>query len=282
MQTAKQKGDVLEAAVEVIEKSNLRAVPDALIECKKLVNLGGVNHEIDVYVTARFAPHYSAVFVFECKNWAAPVDKNEIIIFSEKIFATRAAHGYFVAKKFTSGAKAQAANDPRMTLLSVEEQDPLLLAPHFSQKGYESKLEGLGFCITATDGSQLRGSEAATEVLYQGDRKPIVELLQPPAEQAATDCMRTLLEEKEQGEHRLWFSFQRDFPNGDLEIRGKVVQKITGHGFFYIFVYKPAIQYSFDVKSRARIINWAPVYKPDGSVMKMNMIFRYKEGLSGV
>jgi hypothetical protein len=114
-----QKGNVLESAVLAIEQAILRSVPTAAgqnqtIESRKLVNVDGVRHEIDVYVTVNFAHGYCAIFIFECKNWAQPVGKNEIIVFSEKIAAIGAAYGYFVARSFTSDARAQAEKDSRI------------------------------------------------------------------------------------------------------------------------------------------------------------------------
>jgi hypothetical protein len=173
--TPRQKGDALESAVKAIEQSILRMAPNAAsrnftIECKKLIKVGNVPHEIDVYVTVHFAPKYDSVFIFECKNWAKPVDKNEIIIFSEKITVSKATHGYVVAKSFTTAAKAQAEKDKRITLLTVEEQDPLLSgflssAPRICMR---SPPVAVGFDIIAKDGSRLMVPDPSTPVSYRG------------------------------------------------------------------------------------------------------------------
>jgi hypothetical protein len=62
--------------------------------------------------------------VFECKNWQDKVGKNDIIVFSEKVKATNAQRGFFVAKSFTKDAVAQAEKDPRLELLTAAELDP--------------------------------------------------------------------------------------------------------------------------------------------------------------
>ena len=71
--TSQQKGDALEAVVAAVEALILETSPTTkdktnIIESKKIVNVGGVRHEIDLYVTCDIAPGYKAIFIFECKN----------------------------------------------------------------------------------------------------------------------------------------------------------------------------------------------------------------------
>jgi len=122
MTTPLEKGNALEAAVLAIEELILRVSPNVkektyLIESKKIVSVGGVRHEIDIFVTFELGPGYKPVFIFECKNWKEAVGKNEIIIFSKKIDISHATSGCFVAKAYTSDAVSQAKMDPRITLL---------------------------------------------------------------------------------------------------------------------------------------------------------------------
>lgn len=127
--TSQAQGDALETAVRAIEAAILRTFPGYTedtfkIEGKKIIRHEGVRHEIDLHVTIDAQHGYSAAFIFECKNWKEKVGKNEIIIFSEKIAATNAQRGFFVAKSYTADAAAQAAKDSRMELLTAEELDP--------------------------------------------------------------------------------------------------------------------------------------------------------------
>ena len=64
------------------------------IETRKQIVVGGVHHEIDIFVTVDSAPGYASTFIFECKNWAKPVNKNEIMLFGRKISLAVAQHGY--------------------------------------------------------------------------------------------------------------------------------------------------------------------------------------------
>ncbi len=116
----------------LIESTILHTAPhlkekNFTIESKKIINSGGVHHEIDVYVTVDSAPGYSAIYIFECKNWKDSVGKNEIILFVEKINCSNAVLGYFVATSFTKDAMAQAEKCSRLTLLRAEEIDLTLV-----------------------------------------------------------------------------------------------------------------------------------------------------------
>jgi hypothetical protein len=108
------KGDALEWAVMLVEEAILKysstIKPEKIsIENKKIVIVEGVKHEIDLYVEVFIARGYQSKFIFECKNWKDNVDKNEIIVFSEKISAVSAQKGFFVARGFSKYAIAQAA-----------------------------------------------------------------------------------------------------------------------------------------------------------------------------
>jgi hypothetical protein len=124
---AQIKGDALERAVQVLETyilSTKHATKEAIvtIEPKKIIDVNSVKHEIDIYITIDHGKGYESIFIFECKNWENKVNKNEIIVFSEKIAVTRASKGFFVAKSFTSDAEARAVQDRRMTLLIATEE----------------------------------------------------------------------------------------------------------------------------------------------------------------
>lgn len=126
---AMEKGNSLQRAVETIEKTILRFTTgleesDLSIEGKKVLSINGVRHEIDILVRAKLPAGYESSFIFECKNTKSKVDKNDIIIFSEKIRACRAQKGFFVAKNYTRDAINQANNDGRIELITFEELNP--------------------------------------------------------------------------------------------------------------------------------------------------------------
>jgi hypothetical protein len=61
-----------------------------LIESKKIINVEGVHHEVDIFVTIDLGNDYKSIFIFECKNWQDTVRKNDVIVFTEKISAANA------------------------------------------------------------------------------------------------------------------------------------------------------------------------------------------------
>src|SRR4030095_3552457 len=135
-----EKGNALENAVRAVESVILRASPayrenTFVIHSKKIEVVDGVSHEIDILVEIDIGKGYKSIFIFECKNWEDKVGKNEVIIFAAKIAAIGAQRGFFIAKSFTRDARAQAAKDPRVTLLLAREypaeKTPVPLDFHF-------------------------------------------------------------------------------------------------------------------------------------------------------
>jgi hypothetical protein len=109
--TSDDKGRALERAVHALERAILRDSPGFSdrtfrFEPRKMLIRDGVRHEIDLYVRIDVTQIHSVVYVFECTNWAAPVGKNEIIVFSEKIAAADAQRGFFIAKAFYKGRRS--------------------------------------------------------------------------------------------------------------------------------------------------------------------------------
>jgi hypothetical protein len=286
--TAQQKGNALEQAVKFIENSILNQVPSAAgqkftIENKKLIKVNNVPHEIDVHVTVHFVAGYEATFVFECKNWARPVGKNEIIIFSEKIQAIGAAHGYFVARSFTAGARAQAEQSKRITALIVKEYDPILIAPELTQAGMEWWVDGVGHRMTATDGCLL-GPHVPGEVSYRGGQVTFQNLLALWANEITDEIRRSehtakhpFFDLKAGGIHEADFLFSRQFAAGELHIAGKDVQKVDGFVRLKAFIYHEVIDYSFDIPTRGRIIAFRPVQLPSGATLRSRIITTYKQ-----
>ncbi len=125
--TSHQKGKSLEMAVHALESVILRHSPGydertfRIVGQKIIKSTGGVHYEIDIWVDVEAGERGSETVIFECKNRKAKVDKNDIIIFAEKIKVAQAWVGFFIAKSFTRDAKAQAKGEPRIQLLLVRE-----------------------------------------------------------------------------------------------------------------------------------------------------------------
>src|SRR5260370_28947987 len=97
----KIKGNALEKAVRLIQEAILSSDPSIAgtkfsIEVNKTVTVSGVRHEIDVLVTTVPGSSYASTHLFECKNWAKPVGKNEVIVLTDKVKALNASRGFMV------------------------------------------------------------------------------------------------------------------------------------------------------------------------------------------
>jgi hypothetical protein len=123
---AHEKGTDLERAITAIEGCILRATPELAktsykIYTRRIIVVGGVKHEIDIWVEFDLGNNYKSVFIFESRNRQEKVSKDDIIIFGKKIEAAQAQRGFFVARLFGRYAIAAAKLDPRMTILKVNQ-----------------------------------------------------------------------------------------------------------------------------------------------------------------
>lgn len=139
------------------------------------MSVANVRHEIDIWVSVDLGRGYTALFIFECKNWIESVGKNEIIVFSEKIRAVQAQSGFFVAKSFTGDAEAQAALESRITLLRVAdclpEAVPLPPFPFFHGVNIEDVQAQIEFAgVGAGEDGNRRPIDMATQLLRYLDQ----------------------------------------------------------------------------------------------------------------
>lgn len=264
MATAHEKGTALEAVVVAIESLILQSSPAAkekshLIESRKKIDIDGVGHEIDLYVTTEIAVGYRAIFIFECKNWKDKVDKNEIIVFSEKIKACNAQHGYFVAKSFTSDAEAQAKKDSRMTLKIVTEHDPASTILPFGFHYTFNTPTGVKISVNrwGGDGSKYRRLDVKdATVIMNGNR---IEL-QPYAEQWVTEAINESMRTFPSGTltdglYDRSCQSRREFAGGQCSVDGLEIESIDLDITFQVHIKRPAIRSHFEVGGRGRVIS---------------------------
>jgi hypothetical protein len=285
MPTAMEKGDALHRAVLSIEHAILKSTPTLsektfVIEDKKIVRVNGVRHEIDIYVTVDAALGYAAVYIFECKNWANPVGKDEIVAFSEKIRALNAAHGYFVAKSFTRDARAQAKLDGRLTLLLAAEHDftGVVLPNVFNLHSIAAMPKHIEIQI------KKRGAIGEhfvpldldnANVTFQGEKLDLQVFLRDWANKAvADDTLKIRTDRLEQGVYEREAKSEREFPNCELIVNGLDVGWIGIVVDYHLHVFHPPIVSRFDVETRGRFWSFAPVVLPEGGTMQMGIIER--------
>ncbi len=280
--TAHEKGTALEAVVSAIETLILDSSPSIkakthTIESRKRVEAAGVQHEIDLHVTTEVAQGYRAVFIFECKNWKDKVDKNEIIVFSEKIKICNAQYGYFVAKSFTSDAEAQAKKDPRIILKLVTEHDPASTILPFGfnytfQTPTAVKVKYKRRGSTSAEGQKLEiGS--ATGVL-NGVLTDLGPLANQWATEAINESMRTFPSGTlPDGLYERSCHSTRDFEEGQFTVNGIDIGAVDLEVTFQIRLKWPVVTSHFEVDGRGRVISLEGFTYGDASINKVEFIF---------
>lgn len=281
MRTPQEKGNALEAAVAAIEQHILAASPALrektfVIEDKKIIHVGGVHHEIDVFVTIDLGGGYTSTFIFECKNWEAAVGKNEIIVFAEKINAAQAQHGFFVAKSFTKDAEAQAALNPRVRLVLASEHDPTAAPlPHGLHSLIQTPLHAETTFYKGDGGTRMEMLDLAIAVaMLRGESIDLREYLCKWAEEAASqDSLSFPSHRYPEGDYVRDTLSKREFASGELIVNGMEMAWAETDVRYKATVVRPAVISHFEVHSRGRVVSLAPVQLPVGGPMDIKLIY---------
>jgi hypothetical protein len=267
--TSDDKGRALERAVHALERAILRDSPGFSertfrVEPRKILLRDGVRHEIDLYVSIDITPAHSVVYVFECKNWAVPVGKNEIIIFSEKIAAADAQRGFFIARAFTKDAEAQAAKDTRIELLIANEPElediqgtvgnwaQIMINP-CAIRNVEFFEKTLGQRV----GIPTKIDPSTALLCIDGQPKPLIDWIKELGESA---FQRAVIREDTSattnGRYPAKFQVDFGFQDTNVMLNGAryIYVHLEGEGSFDVM--RPQILSSFDVEKRGRFVHF--------------------------
>jgi hypothetical protein len=269
MDTPHEKGKALELAVHAIESTILKASPSYSdktfrIESRKVVVVGGVAHEIDIWVEVDLGKGYRAIFIFECKNWKDKVTKNEMIVFSEKIRAVQAQKGFFVAKSYTKDAEAQAANDDRLELLVVTElpAENVPVPFGFHAIGIESRHGNVRVFHRGSTGGEDEwpiDAKSATAILA-GNSIDFAKYIEDWISHACDERTKTFpSQDYAEGLYDLEAKAERVFQAGELLLDGHEVARIAMDLSFKVRILRPPVVSHFDVATRGRALSLAPV-----------------------
>jgi Restriction endonuclease len=279
--TPAEKGDALQQAVSWLERHILSTSPALkektfLFQEKRIVCVGGVHHEIDIFVTVDLANGYRAIYIFECKNWKKAVGKNEVIAFSEKVDAVQAAHGYFVATSFSRDAEAQARKDPRITLLVATEHDPagIPIPNDLHLTVTTPRNVQATFLKRGSDGKDIKPVDlGAARCQLKGEEIDLRAYLAQWSEAVASeDVLRFPSARLGPGSYDRVAESTRDFQPGELQLDGADIERIKQTLAYSIAIYRPPIISRFEVESRGRVIQLAPVTIPQGVTFQMGII----------
>jgi hypothetical protein len=262
--SARTKGDLLEDAVRAIEDTILRSAPGFAegtfkIQGKRIITSAGVRHEVDLFVTVSLPAGYDTVFIFECKNWKSKVGKNEIIVFSEKVASIGAHKGFFVARSFTKDARAQAAKDQRIQLLTASHIEPISRVefPQFIHTHIISTEAHLQFAglIPGQFPKQEGLDISQSTVSIAGVSIPAPEYVNGWIQSERDhEVARSQASELPDGTHRLEFSEQFTFQEGEAFLDQRPLAKIAIRGCAQVAITRGAVISVFEVHSRGRMI----------------------------
>ena len=281
MPTPSEKGTALEDAVAAIERHILSTSPALcqnrfLIEGKKIINVNGVHHEIDIFVTIDVGGGYKSVFIFECKNWEEAVGKNEIIIFAEKIAATQSQKGYFVAKSFTKDAEAQAATNPRIQLVIASQHEPttaplplglhgLILVPkHIETMFHTGNPKSSPSTIDITTAIATLREVPINLRNYLAKWAEVV---------AGEDALSFRSHQFPEGSYERSTKAKREFDPGEFVVNEQKMAWVESKIVYLAVVVRPAVVSYFEVEKRGRAVALAPVQIPSGETMKITLIY---------
>ena len=260
--TSQDIGDALEDAVRLIEQTILQTTAKGAtvtIEPKKVITVDGVKHEIDLFITIDFGKGYTAIYIFECKNWIKGVGKNSIIVFSAKINVTKAQKGFFIAKRFGKHAIAQAKLDDRIELLTASTEldtlPPLITTFHMVHE--VSSRTDLSFRVVTsnpqdlvghTDTNEIRARLRNEELSYQEFAQHIHDIVKN--EVMNHEPTGTFREGIHPYDRTRTFTYQP----GELFIDGLECRELEAHVTWETQIIHPKIVSKFDIQTRGRVV----------------------------
>ena len=266
-----QKGKDLEEAVRFIEEHTLRASPSAskaslTIESNQVFTVDDIRHEIDIYVKIDHKNSYESVYIFECKNWKTPVGKNEIIVFSEKIKAALAQKGFFVTKKLSKYAKAQALKDKRIEIIYVRDD---FKSPLDSME-LQAIIQSFSFAGLSVKERDVQPKEKpdildwkdwkGRKCFYQGSPISFERHFLEMARSAITDDYnRNISKYTLEGSHNGRTCLKIIYDPGELTLGDKDFEWMLMDIQYIITIKKPRIESRFEVAKRGRVFNYEPV-----------------------
>ena len=260
-----EKGRALEQAVKFIQEVILESSPEMVgknftIETNVRQNFSGVTHEIDVLVRTNRKSDYEAIWIFECKNWTDPVDKDVVTVLADKVDAWNANKGFLVAKRITSGAEAQLKKYPRLGFIRCSESFsgpltdvqlthiftdslPTTIKIHFRDRLSNSELPPLDY--------------SKTPCRRFGQPADFLQFIQSEVEKVTRkDLAERNNQYKHIGTHWGHPHVLLDFQYGELELNGFAVDSIELPLFYFVINARAIISSKFELEGKGRFISF--------------------------
>lgn len=251
------KGKSLEDAVAFIESYIFSSNPkmresDISMERNKIVDINGARNEIDLFIETDLGNGYKSVFIFECKYWDNKIDKNEVIIFSEKVKGVNAQKGFIVGKSFTADALKRAENDGKIEVVLLKDEfdvDINAIPLHY----YSPSIEKANIIVF---GKELEGVILGPDdtFLLENTEIKLFDLVNKLSLDLQTEIYNSnpiIMLQQHSFEKEKEFEFEKKA----LTFKGKKVFKIKLNVFLKITKLTPFIKSKFDVEKRGRHYN---------------------------
>jgi len=277
------KGRKLEKAVESIERILLATNPSLKgaklsIEGEKEIFVDGVKHQIDLFVRIEHGKGYNSTFIFECKNWKRNVGKNEIIIFEEKIKASKAQKGFFVAKEYTKFAKKQAKINKRVTLLYFESAKiDISTFPKINCVFYKNfKISNATFIPFGLENKKEKKRTyfdiKKDQIIHKGIKKSLQSFFDEICRTAANEKVdKDKVEDYPEGEYELELKKNFIFKKNDLvfpseKLKKNPIRKLILQMNFNFNLSKPRITSMINVRDRGSVLECDPIKLGKGEI----------------
>jgi hypothetical protein len=236
---------------------------DFTIETNVRDTSSGVLHEIDVLVKTHLKSDYEATWIFECKNWPKPVDKNQVIVFAEKVEALRANRGFIVAKELTKEALAQLKQKKRLEFIRCSED---FFSPITSMEIIYTTTELLPIVLQIKDRNFPPSPEPqkldwkTLECRLNGQPIDFLSYIKPNIDDLIrNDGKNNHARYNNTGTHWGEITVQMSFSKGELMIGSMDVEYIVVPLKFFVETRRKKLLSKFELEGRGRAYSFEPI-----------------------
>lgn len=223
--------------------------------------MGGVHHEIDIFVTIDLGNDYKSIFIFECKNWQEPVGKNEVIVFSEKIDACQAQRGFLISKSFTKDARFQAEKDPRVSLATAAEHDPLATEIPFGLHFIFSTIDQAEIFFQGREhkGERITIDMSTARAQLRGETIDLRQYALDWGKQRTDEDARSFNSARvPEGLYERAADAKREFTTGEFVLNDQDIERAELSVHYTLRVARPPIISHYEITTRGRVMTLAP------------------------
>ena len=262
-----QKGIALERATAFIQETLLKKDPrfskaNFTIETRKILTVKGVPYELDVLVTPTEQSMYLGKVVFECKDWARPVDKKEVVILADKVDVVGASLGILVARSITKGAEALLEQKPRLRYVQCSDdfQNPVQMEfVHTWHDFFPLNISFFERNVPLKDIPEMLDHEKITCIL-DGKRIEFA---------AYTDNVLKQILERDRQQNNLRYQtdsvhwrqevFEIKYGMGEFAIDDRRIEKMQFGVTYWVEVRRQRIMSKFELEKQGRVYFFEPI-----------------------